>query len=85
MKKEWDEELDNYDWETGEKFHHPAIQKAKRILIKLMKEQVVEVAFMDGDFYISERCDECFRHKLTKEDCLELSKLFSGIADEIKK
>lgn len=50
-----------------------------------MKEQVVEVAFMDGDFYISERCDECFRHKLTKEDCLELSKLFSGIADEIKK
>lgn len=55
---------------------------------ELLKKLAVEsntlcVLETEGEFFLLECCDCWYTHTLTKEECLELSLLFSEIAEKI--
>lgn len=60
------------------------INKYKDILSRLSDERVMTVEYDSGYYFIYEKCDDWFCHKLTKEDCLELSNLFKEISEKIE-
>lgn len=53
------------------------IDKHKCLLDK-MKEDTI--CFENNAVYLNEQCDDYFSHQLTKEECLELSRLFGELA-----
>lgn len=64
---------------------HPVLQKHIELLQKLNEDRVMCICYQENkkgkEFYIEEQCDEWFSHTLTKDECIELSKLFREIAD----
>lgn len=63
---------------------HPALIKHLDIIEKMIDKRVFGI-FCDKEkgFWIEECCDNWFGYNLTKEDCLELSRLFQDIANEL--
>jgi hypothetical protein len=62
------------------------LQKHRNLLKTLSDDRAMCVGYKEeGIFYILECCDEWFSHDLTKEECIELSKMFKKIAKEIGK
>ena len=60
------------------------LQKHRKLLKTLSDDRIMCVGYeLNGTFYILECCDEWFSHDLTKEECLELSKMFKEIAESI--
>lgn len=60
------------------------LQKYRKLLKTLSNDRIMCVGYkLGGKFYILECCDEWFSHDLTKEECLELSKMFKEIAESI--
>ena len=54
------------------------------ILKELIKQKIVGIEQIGNDFYLCELCDEYYKHKLTKQDCIELSKFFKELYCEVK-
>ncbi|MBM7598260.1 hypothetical protein JOC34_000617 [Virgibacillus halotolerans] len=55
--------------------------------LKLMSEgRIFNIEYHkeDGSFHIYEKCDEYFGEKLTLKMCIDLSELFSKIAEKIE-
>ena len=64
--------------------NNKTLQKYTDILKTLSNDGVMCVGYeQDGTFYIQECCDGWYYHNLTKEECIELSKLFNEIAEVI--
>lgn len=61
------------------------LQTHKKLLKALSDDRVMCVGYGESgnDYYIMECCDEWYSHYLTKEECLELSKMFQEIAEMI--
>lgn len=55
------------------------------MLKRLEEDRIISVMCRLDGFYILEMCDEYFSHKLTKEECMDLSELFAEISSEISK
>ena len=54
------------------------------LLRKLSDDRIMCVGYeLCGNFYLVECCDGYFYHDLTKEECLELSRMFKEIAEAI--
>lgn len=64
----------------------PVLQSHKKLLKTLSDDRVMCVGYEESGngYYIMECCDEWYDHRLTKEECLELSEMFKEIADDIK-
>ena len=62
------------------------LQKHRSLLKTLSDDRAMCVGYKEeGIFYILECCDTYFVHDLTKEECIELSKMFKEISKEIGK
>lgn len=63
--------------------NHPILQKHIKVLERLDDDRVMCVCYDNeqNKFFAIECCDEWYYHKLTKEDCIELSELFREIAE----
>lgn len=61
-----------------------AIKRHSKVLGKLEEERIISVIRKSDGFYIFEKCDEYFCHKLTEEECMDLSELFSEMASEME-
>lgn len=60
------------------------LSKHSELLKKLaVEDNTVCVLETEGKFYLLECCDCWHTHTLTKEECLELSLMFSEIAEKI--
>ncbi len=64
--------------------NYPEFEKYRKVLEKINSERVFSIQNQNDEFWLVEECDEYFLHELTKQDCLELSELFSEIAKFIK-
>ena len=64
--------------------NYPEFEKYIKVLEKINSERVFSIQNQNDEFWLVEECDEYFLHELTKQDCLELSELFSEIAKFIK-
>lgn len=73
----------NFDRDT--ELQHPIIQKHRKILEKTSNERVFTVMLNGNELSLMECCDECFCMELNTTDCLELSKLFQDLAEELEK
>lgn len=62
---------------------HEIIKEHKYLLDKMKKDRIFSLCFENNKFYLDEQCDNYFSHELTKEDCIELSKMFDEIANAI--
>ena len=76
-KWEFDEEKNNGYLD------HPILKKHINLLEKLSVDSRVLIVGKrdDNGFFISECCDGWYSHKLTKEECFELSELFRELAE----
>lgn len=64
--------------------HNKILEKHIELLRNLSDDRIMCVGYeQDGRFCLMECCDEYFYHDLTKEECLELSKMFKEIAEAI--
>lgn len=72
-------------WDSYEEYKHPVLEKHRSILETLMDERVFTVWKTEEGFCVVECCDEYFGYDLNKNDCLELSKLFQDLAEELEK
>ncbi len=72
------------DFDKDEQLQHPLLERHRGILEILIDERVFSVIKMEKGFYIFEFCDEYFSHELNKADCLELSKLFRELTEELE-
>ena len=61
--------------------NNKTLLKYEPLLKTLTFDGVMCVGFENDDFYIQECCDGYYRHKLNKEECVELSELFKNIAE----
>lgn len=59
------------------------LSKYEKVLEELSEDRVFSITHREDGFYIFEKCDEYFCHKLTREECLELSKLFAELAGKM--
>ena len=64
--------------------NYSEFEKYRTVLEKINSERVFSIQNKNDEFWLVEECDEYFLHELTKQDCLELSELFSEIAKLIK-
>lgn len=62
-----------------------ALRKHEKLLKQIEDDRVFSIFRQEGGFYIAEECDMWFSHRLTKEECRELSELFEEIAEEYEK
>lgn len=61
------------------------LNKHRSLLKTFSDDRIMCVGTTDDDgFFMVECCDEWFHHRLTKEECLELSELFKEIAEVIE-
>ena len=64
--------------------NNKTLLKHSGLLKRLSDDRIMCVGYeQDGNFYLMECCDEYFYHKLTKEECIELSELFKEVAEAI--
>lgn len=64
--------------------NNPILLKYTKLLQTLSDDRIMCVNYtQDNGFYLVECCDDWFDHKLTKEECLELSEMFKEIAEAI--
>ena len=64
--------------------NNPILLKYTKLLQTLSDDRIMCVSYtQDNSYYLVECCDEWFDHKLTKEECLELSEMFKEIAEAI--
>ena len=65
-------------------FENKPLVKKHGELLKLLadKKRVFAVEWYEGRVMLVECCDHYFGHGLTKEECLELSDIFRGLAEE---
>ena len=56
------------------------IDKHKYLLDKMKEDRIFSICFENNAVYLNEQCDDYFSHQLTKEECLELSRLFGELA-----
>lgn len=54
--------------------------KHKSLLDKMKEDRIFSICFENDAVYLNEQCDDYFSHQLTKEECLELSRLFGKLA-----
>lgn len=54
-----------------------------KVLEAFSKDRIFSIIRKGDGFYIFEKCDEYFSHKLTQEECEDLSELFAELADKI--
>ena len=74
-----------FESELQENINDTILKKYKNLIKKLSIDNRVLGIGKDnenGEYYLEECCDNCFRYTLTKEDCLQLAKLFNEIANE---
>ena len=64
--------------------NYSEFEKYRTVLEKINSERAFSIQNKNDEFWLVEECDEYFLHELTKQDCLELSELFSEIAKLIK-
>ena len=57
--------------------------KHKCLLDKMKEDRIFSICFENNAVYLNEQCDDYFSHQLTKEECLELSRLFDELANEM--
>ncbi len=62
-----------------------ALRKHEKLLKQIEEDRVFSIFRKEWGFYIAEECDMWFSHRLTKEECRELSELFEEIAEECEK
>lgn len=62
-----------------------AIKRHTKVIRKLEEDRIISMMCRSDGFYILEMCDEYFSHKLTKEECMDLSEFFAEISSEISK
>lgn len=76
-KWEFDEE------KNGGYLDNPILEKHINLLEKLSVDSRVLIVGKrdDNGFFISECCDGWHSHKLTKDECIELSEMFKELAD----
>lgn len=77
-----------YKWEFEEEendgyLNHPILKKHIDLLKKLSVDSRVLIVGKSNDngFFVSECCDGWYSHKLTKDECVELSELFRELAE----
>ena len=72
--------------ESGGYLDHPILEKHINLLKRLSVDSRVLIVGKNDDngFFIGECCDGWYSHKLTKDECIELSELFRELADETK-
>lgn len=60
-------------------------EKHKNLIESFMSERVFNVKYnyLNNKFFIREMCDQWFSRELNKEDCEELSEMFSELANKI--
>ena len=76
-----------FESELQENINDTILKKYKNLIKKLSIDNRVLCICKDnenGEYYLEECCDNYFRYKLTKEDCLQLVKLFNEIANTIE-
>lgn len=76
-----------FESELQENINDTILKKYKNLIKKLSIDNRVLCICKDnenGEYYIEECCDNYFRYTLTKEDCLQLAKLFNEIANTIE-
>lgn len=59
--------------------------KYSKVLEIFSRDRIFSVISKKDGFYIIENCDEYFSHKLTKEECEDLSELFLQISFAISR
>lgn len=75
-----------FEEEFNAEINHEILQKHRKLLkVLAIDSQVVCVCRNSEDnfFYLLECCDDFYTHKLTKEECVELSELFQELANEL--
>ena len=76
-----------FESELQENINDTILKKYKNLIKKLSIDNRVLCICKDnenGEYYLEECCDNYFRYTLTKEDCLQLAKLFNEIANTIE-
>ena len=76
-----------FESELQENINDTILKKYKNLIKKLSIDNRVLCICKDnenGEYYLEECCDNYFKYTLTKEDCLQLAKLFNEIANECK-
>lgn len=73
-----------FDFDKNEQLQYPIIQKYRRILEKTSDNRVFALlADSEKEFFLLECCDSFFSMDLEVTDCLELSKLFQELAEQL--
>lgn len=70
--------------ENFKDFETAILSKYEKVLEEFSRDRVFSITHEEDGFYIFEKCDEYFCHKLTRKECLDLSGLFKEIAVAIK-
>lgn len=73
------------DYDEDKLVQHEIIQRHRKTLEKITDERIFTLIEIRGEFVLCEECDGYFCYGLTKEDCEDLSELFSEIANELRK
>ena len=86
-QRDWRGWIIIFESELQENINDTILKKYKNLIKKLSIDNRVLCICKDnknGEYYLEECCDNYFRYTLTKEDCLQLAKLFNEIANTIE-